>query len=78
MTRVLFWGSRGRGGVVPLPASFESLSVALGGLAAELKVLPLPSGDVPKLVGGVVLLVAMWRWTTPRSARGRRSHLRRF
>ena len=54
-----------------LPASLESLSVALGGLAAELKVLPLPSGDVLKLVGGVALLVAMWRWTTPRSARGR-------
>jgi hypothetical protein len=35
-----------------LPASLESLSVPLGGLAAELKVLPLPPGDVLKLVGG--------------------------
>jgi hypothetical protein len=79
MTRTLFWLSLAIvAGWFLLPASLESLSVALGGLAAELKMLPLPSGDVPKLVGGVVLLVAMWRWTTPRSARGQRSHLRRF
>jgi hypothetical protein len=52
-----------------LPASLESLSVVLGGLAAELKVLPLPPSDVLKLVGGVVLLAAMRHWATPKSVR---------
>jgi hypothetical protein len=79
MTRLLFWwGVAVVVGWILLPASLESLSAAVGGVAAELRASPLPSSDVPKLVGGVVLLVAMWRWTTPRSARGRRSHLRRF
>jgi hypothetical protein len=69
---------RGHGWVEPPAGIAREPERALGGLAAKLKVLALPSGDVPKLVGGVALLVAMWRWTTPRSARGRRSHLRRF
>jgi len=60
-----------------LPASLDSLSLVLGGLAAELKVQPLPPGDVLKLVGGAALLAAMWRWTTPRSTRGRCLHRRR-
>jgi len=60
-----------------LPASLESLSAAVGGLAAELRAQPLPSSDVLKLVGGVALLVAMWRWTTPRSMRGRSGYRRR-
>jgi hypothetical protein len=56
------------------------LSVAVEGLAAELGVRTLPSSDVPKLVGGVALLVAMGRWTTPKSAksaRGRSGRRRR-
>jgi len=79
MIRMLFWwGVAIVVGWFLLPASVKSLSAAVGGVAAELKVLPLPLSDVLKLVGGVTLLAAMWRWTTPRSARGRRSHLRRF
>jgi hypothetical protein len=71
MRRMLLWcGLAVVVGLFLLPASLDSLSLVLGGLAAELKVPPLPPGDVPKLVGGVALLVAMWRWTTPRSARG--------
>jgi hypothetical protein len=58
-------------------AAVESLSVAVGGLAAELGALPLPSSDVLKLVGGAVLLAAMWRWTTPKSARGHSRYRRR-
>jgi hypothetical protein len=60
-----------------LPASLESLSVAVGDLAAELGAQPLPSSDVLKLVGGVILLAAMWRLTTLRSARGRSGRRRR-
>jgi hypothetical protein len=79
MARMLMWWSlAAMVGWSLLPASLESLSVAVGGLAAELGAQPLPSSDALKLVGGVALLAAMWRWTTPRSARGRRSHLRRF
>ena len=74
---LMWWGLAVVVGWFLLPASLESLSEALGGLAADLKVLPLPPGDVPKLVGGVALLVAMWRLTTPRSARGRSGHRRR-
>jgi hypothetical protein len=66
---LLWWGLAVVVGWFLLPASLESLSVAVGGLAAELKVLPLPSSDVLKLVGGVALLVAMWHWTTPESVR---------
>jgi hypothetical protein len=78
MIRMLFWwGLAIVVGWFLLPASLESLSAAVGGVAAELRASPLPSSDVPKLVGGVVLLVAMWRWTTPRSARGRSLHRRR-
>jgi hypothetical protein len=78
MTRMLFWcGLAVVVGWFLLPASLESLSVALGGLAAELKVLPLPVGDALKLVGGVALLATMWRWTTPRSVRGRSGYRRR-
>ena len=78
MTRMLMWcGLAVVVGWFLVPASLESLSAALGGLAAELKVVPLPTGDVPKLVGGVVLLAAMWRWTTPRSAGPRGLHRRR-
>ena len=78
MTRMLFWCSLAvLAGWFLLPASLESLSVALGGLTAEVRVLPLPSGDVLKLVGGAALLVAMWRWTTPRSMRGRSGYRRR-
>jgi hypothetical protein len=78
MTRMLlWWGVAVVAGWFLLPASLESLSAAVGGLAAELRVPPLPSSDVLKLVGGVALLVAMWCWTTPRSARGRRGHRRR-
>jgi len=41
MARMLFWwGLAAVVGWFLLPASLESLSVALGGLAAELKVLP--------------------------------------
>ena len=78
MIRMLFWcGLAVVAGWFLLPASLESLSLVLGGLAAELKVLPLPSSDVPKLVGGMALPAAMWRWTTPRSVRGRSLHRRR-
>jgi hypothetical protein len=71
MARLLmWWGLAIVAGWFLLPASLEGLSVALGGLAAELGALPLPSGDALKLVSGVAILVAMWRWTTPRSARG--------
>ena len=78
MTRMLFWWSLAVVvGWFLLPASLESLTVALGGLAAELGTLPLRSSDVLKLVGGVVLLATMWRWTTPRSMRGRSGHRRR-
>ena len=78
MTRMLlWWGLAVVVGWFLLPASLVSLSLALGGLAAELKVLPLLSGDVLKLLGVVVLLVAMWRWTTPRAARGRSLYRRR-
>jgi hypothetical protein len=70
MARMLkWWGVAAVVGWFLLPASLESLSVAVGGLAAEPKVLPLPPGDVLKLVGGVALLVAMWRWTTPEPVR---------
>jgi hypothetical protein len=76
MTRMLFWWSLAVVvGWILLPASLESLSVAVGGLAAELGTLPLRSSDVLKLVGGVVLLATMWRWTTPESVR--RSNSRR-
>lgn len=75
MTRMLlWWGLAAVVGWFLVPASLESLSVALGGLAAELSVPPLPSSDVLKLVGGVAVLVAMWCWTTPKSVRGRRYH----
>jgi hypothetical protein len=81
MARMLmWWGLAVVVGWFLLPASLESLSVAVGGLAAELKVLPLPSSDVLKLVGGVALMAAMWHWTTPRSVRhsnSRRSPYRR-
>jgi hypothetical protein len=74
---LLWWGVAVVVGWYLLPASLESLSEALGGLAAELKVLPLPPGDALKLVGGVALLATMWRWTTPRSASGRSGYRRR-
>ena len=78
MTRMLFWcGLAVVVGWFLLPVSLKSLSAAVGGVAAELKVLPLPPGDVPRLVGGVALLAAMWRWTTPRSERDRSLHRRR-
>jgi hypothetical protein len=78
MARMLFWwGLAVVVGWFLLPASLESLSMALGGLTAELRALPLPSSDVLKLMGGVALLAAMWRWTMPRSARGRSGHRRR-
>jgi hypothetical protein len=81
MTRMLlWWGVAVVVGWFLLPASLESLSVALGGLAAEVRVLPLPVGDMLSLVGGVALLAAMWRWTTPESVRrynSRRSSYRR-
>src|SRR5829696_4139270 len=70
MIRMLFWwGVAIVVGWFLLPASVKSLSAAVGGVAAELKVLPLPLSDVLKLVGGVTLLVAMWHWTTPESVR---------
>jgi hypothetical protein len=69
MIRMLFWwGVAIVVGWFLLPASLESLRLAVGGVAAELKVLPLPPGDVLKLVGGVALLAAMWYWTMPESA----------
>lgn len=78
MTRMLFWLSLAVAvGWFLLPASLESLSMALGGLAAGLKVPPLQPGDVLKLVGGAALMAAMWHWTTPKSARGRSTHRRR-
>jgi hypothetical protein len=64
---LLWWGVAIVVGWILLPASLESLNAAVGGLAAELKVLPLPPGDVLKLVGGVAILVVMWHWTTPES-----------
>jgi hypothetical protein len=76
MIRMPFWwGVAIVVGWFLLPASLESLSAALGGLAAELKVLPLPPGDVLKLVGGAALLATMWHWTTPEPVR--RSNSRR-
>jgi hypothetical protein len=74
---LLWWSLAAVVGWILLPASLESLSVALGGLAADLRVPPLPPGDALKLVGGVALLAAMWRWTTPGSMRGRGLHRRR-
>jgi hypothetical protein len=74
---LLWWGVAAAVGTFLMPALLESLSVALGGLADELGVPSLLSSDPLKLVGGVALLAAMWRWTTPRSARGRSSHHRR-
>ena len=79
MIRMLFWwGVAIVAGWFLLPASLESLSAALGGLAAELKVPPLPPGEALKLVGDAALLAAMWRWTTPKFARERSGHPRRF
>jgi hypothetical protein len=76
MIRMLMWWSLAALlGWMLLPASLESLSVAVGGLAAELGAQP--PGNVLKLVGGVDLLAAMWRWATPRSLRGRSGHRRR-
>jgi hypothetical protein len=76
MIRMLFWwGVAIVVGWLLLPASLESLSAAVGGVAAELKVLPLPPGDMLRLLGGVALLAVMWRWTTPESVR--RSNYRR-
>jgi hypothetical protein len=81
MAKMLMWcGLAVVAGWFLVPASLESLSAAVGGLAAELGALPLPSSDVPKLVGGVVLLAAMWHWATPKSVRHsnpRRSPYRR-
>jgi hypothetical protein len=72
MTRMLFWcGLAVVAGWFLLPASLESLSEALGGLAAESSMSPLPPGGVLKLAGGVALLVAVWRWATPKSVRGK-------
>jgi hypothetical protein len=73
-TMLLWWGLAGVVGWFLLPASLESLSVAVGDLAAELGAQPLPSRDVLKLVGGVILLAAMWRWTTQKSVRSRSGH----
>jgi len=74
MIRMLFWwGVAIVVGWLLLPASLESLSAAVGGVAAELKVVPLPPGDVLKLVGGAALLAAMWHWTTPESVRRSKS-----
>jgi hypothetical protein len=76
MIRMLFWwGVAIVVGWLLLPASLESLSAAVGGVAAELKVLPLPPGDALKLLGGAALLATMWHWTTPESVR--RSNSRR-
>lgn len=72
---LLWWGLAVVVGWFLLPAALESLSAAVGGMAAELKVLPLPSGDALKLVSGVALLAALWHWTTPESMR--RSNSRR-
>ena len=75
MIRMLFWwGVAIVVGWFLLPASLESLSAAVGGVAAELKVLPLPPGDMLRLLGGVALLAVMWRWTTPESVRRSNSH----
>jgi hypothetical protein len=57
MTRMLiWWGLAAAVGTFLLPASLESLSAALGGLAAELGAQVVPSSDVPTLVP---LLVAI-------------------
>jgi hypothetical protein len=72
---LLWWGVAIVVGWILLPASLESLNAAVGGLAAELKVLPLPPGDALKLLGGAALLATMWHWTTPESVR--RSNSRR-
>jgi hypothetical protein len=72
---LMWWGVAFVVGWFLLPASLESLSTALGGLAAELKVLPLPPCDALKLLGGAALLATMWHWTTPESVR--RSNSRR-
>jgi hypothetical protein len=78
MTRMLWWlGLAAVVGWFLLPASLESLSAAVEGLAADLGALPLPSSEMLKLVGGVAVLMAMWRWTTPRSARSRSGYLTR-
>ena len=81
MIRMLFWwGVAIVVGWFLLPASLESLSAAVVGVLAELKVLPLPPGNVLKLVGGAALLATMWHWTTPESVRrsnSRRSPYRR-
>jgi hypothetical protein len=81
MIRMLFWwGVAIVVGWFLLSASLESLSAAVGGVAAELKGLPLPPGDALKLVGDAALLASMWHWTTPESVRrsnSRRSPYRR-
>jgi hypothetical protein len=78
MARMLLWcGLAMAAGWFLLSASLESLGASVGGLAAEFGTSPLHSSDLLKLVGSVTVIVVMWRWTTPKSARCRSGHRRR-
>ena len=68
---------RDGGLVFLLSASLESLSASVGSLAAEFGTSPPHSSDLLKLVGSATVIVVMWRWTTPKSARCRSGHRRR-
>lgn len=72
---VMWWIAAAVAAVVLLPASLESLEVALVGLAEELRLALPPSSDMLKLVGGATVLVVLWSWTTPKS-QGRRGAYR--
>ena len=66
---LLWWGLAALAGWFLLPASVESLEVAVKGLAEEVGFRCPKVGEPLKLAGGVAVLFVLWRRTTPRPAR---------
>ena len=66
---LLWWGLAAVVGWLFLPASVESLVVAVKGLADEFGSRCPTVGDPLKLASAAVVLVVLWRRTTPRPAR---------
>jgi len=74
---ILWWVVAAVAAWLLLPPSVASLRVALVMLTEDFGMPPVPSNDLLPLVGGVGVIVVMWLWTTPESARGRNSRRKR-
>ena len=71
---LLWWGLAALAGWFLLPASVESLEVAVKGLAEEVGFRCPKVGEPLKVVGAAAVLVVLWCRTTPRFAGPARHH----